>query len=279
MPENQKRQLVPGKVVYPDDLAPKPADTEVTLQNVLNELKENPIFQDFENDMVSTMIKQFEAGTEKVEQAVNAQFPAPAELFEPVFLHHYLAQIRNEVYRILNRCIINAQRRFNEYIELPYIKKAQLPLTGQLKWLHETKIHNAAGRYFPFIDYIFDQAPKYINPKQRKYIDQTLRGAVYNPKDSKFGYTMATVETTPQFWAEALRTLPKTNGKIPQVRHGQKIVQRFIDCNLFDRIKVGPRNWAVIVGYYKRANAQKFYKVPLGTKRLSAGRLSKFKVF
>jgi hypothetical protein len=279
MPKKQKRQLVPGKVIYADDLTASPIENQIDLQNAIKQLKENPVFQEFENELVSGMIRDYETAFEKIQEALNNQFPDLSAIFEPVLLNYYRGELRNSAHGEINRRILNAQRRFNEYVELPYVKKAQLPLTMQLSWLFENRIYNAAGRYFPFIDFLFDQAPKYINRREKEYIDRAHKGAYYHPKDSKFAYTMATVKTTPQFWTEALRTLPKTNGKVPQVRHGQKIVQRFIDCNLFDRIKVGPRDWAIIVGYYMQANSEKYYKKPLGTKRNCNVKLRKFKVF
>ena len=108
--------------------------------------------------------------------------------------------------------------------------------------------------------------------------DQEQLPPLYSAKsvDGKRAYTMAMVETTLEFWTEALQELPRRNGKVISKRRGQQILQGFVNANMFGRIKIGPRNWVIIVGYYKQGPTGKYFKKPMATKKHCAHKLAKF---
>lgn len=273
--KSQKRKLVPGKIVFSPN-EPDPHEIALDLQSILQDLKENPAFDDFEKQLVAGMIQNYETASDKLNDIVRNVSPDLTDQLGPYHMQHFAAQMRRVAYAETANRIVKAQKRFNRYIDLPHIRKAREELTMQLSWLHDKRIYNAAGRYFSFINFTFNQAPINIKKHQKINIDQTLKGAKYKPRNSKNAYTMAMVETTPEFWATATKQLPKRNGKVISERRGQQILRGFVDCLLFDHIKIGPRNWAVIVGYYMPGPTGGYYKKPLAVKRACAHRLAKF---
>jgi hypothetical protein len=102
-----------------------------------------------------------------------------------------------------------------------------------------------------------------------------LGGQMYQPSELSNEYHFAVVETTAEFWAGAVKILTRRNKKPVTRSHGQRILKEFIKAKVFgEHIKVGPRNYVVPVGYYRQKwDTKMFYKVPLGTKRLSASKL------
>jgi hypothetical protein len=197
-------------------------------------------------------------------------------------------KITAEFIKILNKIHFELIRKLEQHLAAPHMAKALEPLDKQCNWIYkDAKILKRFSKYIPVANWVYSLAPEYPDSKEMDKMQAMVKGYQYipiakrnniKPGETVDMYPVAVVATDDRFYSDMIKRMAgRDKTKTITKRHAQKIIKSLVDANVFER-RPGQRANYLIVGYYF-TNMTRYYKRPIMTKKMSAAKLRKFKIF